>query len=597
MNNINEKFINLLNQGFDHHINNRLDDAEKIYKYLITINNKNHDALRLLGTLYAAQKKTRKAIHFLKSSIEIEPNNYYAHLNLGTAYGVLEDDQNFLYHLNQSLRIDQDKFEANETLGKFFFIKNNFSKALYFFENAFLKKTENFDIQNYILICKLGLANWKHYNSDIEKVLDNLNKKFISFPPFYFLYISQNPQEQKINFELHIKEYLKYSSRLSNKNFSYKKKKINLGYFSADFNNSAVGNLIYRLFKHHDKEDFNIYGFSFVELKNQKDICAEKIYKTIKVIDISQKSYEQIEKICSDLEINIAIDLMGKTRGARPEIFYKRVAPIQINWLGYPGTVGPNLSDYIIADKKTIPNDCQNFYFEKIIYLPNSFLISNDEEIISDKKFSRSELGLPEKGFVFSGYNNIFKINPKMFDVWTNILKKVDDSVLWLIETDNNMKINLINEAKKRNINSNRLIFGKKMIKKDEHFSRIKNTDLFLDTFPYNAHSTALDFLWAEIPILTLCGRTFPSRVGYSLLSALELEDELTCFNFKEYENKAIMLANNKIYLKKIKEKLIKNKKEKYLFNNKLFTENLEKAYKKIYENYYNQIPIDHINI
>ena len=293
--------------------------------------------------------------------------------------------------------------------------------------------------------------------------------------------------------------------------------------------------------------------------------------------------------------IDIAVDLHGFTSSySRIEIFCERIAPIQINYLGYPGTVGPNIADYIIADLRIIPHEYQNYYFEKIIYLPHSYQVNDDQQKISEKKFSRKELNLPDEGFVFSCFNNTLKITSEIFKTWVNILHGVENSVLWLYDCNVDAKNNLLNLLNKNRINSNRIIFAKPL-QINNHLSRIQNADLFLDTFPYNAHTTARDFLWAGVPVLTLCGKTFASRVGYSLLSALELSDELTSYNLNDYEKKAIMIANNKFYLENLKKKLLINIKNKYLFNTTLFTKDIESAYKTIYEKYLNNEDPEHI--
>ena len=441
------------------------------------------------------------------------------------------------------------------------------------------------------------MADWKNYKYYEDIIFNNIKNKKFYYWPLENLLICEDPSYEKSNIELYLKSYLKKIKKTrSKKNNFFTHKKINIAYFSGDFKNHAVAHLIVGVFEHHDKNNFDIYGFSTINLKNQKNFYSKRIIDTIKIIDISKKSLTEIKKICLDLEIDIAIDLNGATEFNRIELFYERIAPIQINYLGYPGTLGPGLYDYIIADSKIIPEKEQNNYHEKIIYLPNSYQPNDDKQKISNLKFTKAELGLPENNFIFACFNHPGKITPSIFDLWINILNKVNDSVLWLLEFDEISKKNLLDEANKRNIKTNKIIFSKR-IEFDVNLSRIKNADLFLDTYPYNAHTSARDFLWAGVPVLTLCGKTFASRVGYSLLSALKLSDELTCFDKREYEEKAIMLSTNKLYYAQLRNKLAINKVNEPLFNTSLYTKNIEDAFKKIYERSKLNLPAENIYI
>ena len=593
----NNNFKSLLEKAYNHQINEEYSEAERVYKYLLSLDKKNPDVLRLLGTLYAENDENDKAIRFLEASNKENPTNYYTHLNLGTAYGVLEDEEKFLHHLNLSIKIDPNKFEVYYTVAIFFLRKKKFFKAHEFFEKVFLINKKFPLIEEYIFKCKQHLANWENYNYYKNKILNNIKNKESYYWPLENLFICEETFFEKINIELYLKLYLKKIPKIQSKKIKHSNhKKINIAYFSGDFKNHAVAHLITGLFEYHNKNNFNIYGLSTINLKNQKNSYTERISSAIKIIDISKKSLVEIEKLCLDLEIDIAIDLSGTTEFNRIEIFYNRVAPIQINYLGYPGTLGPGLYDYIIADSKIIPEKEQNNYHEKIVYLPNSYQPNDDKQKISNLKFTKAELGLPENNFIFACFNHPGKITPSIFDLWINIINKVNNSVLWLLEFDEISKKNLQDEANKRNIKPNKIIFSKK-IKFDENLSRIQNADLFLDTYPYNAHTSARDFLWAGVPVLTLCGRTFASRVGYSLLSALNLSGELTCFDKKQYEEKAIMLSTNKLYYAQLRNKLAMNKISEPLFNTSLYTKNIEDAFKRIYERNQLNLPVENIYI
>ena len=302
-------------------------------------------------------------------------------------------------------------------------------------------------------------------------------------------------------------------------------------------------------------------------------------------INVNLKNDKEVIQLSRDFNIDIAVDLTGFTTNSRFGIFVERCAPIQVNFLGYPGTLGSNHHDYIIADKILIPKENQKDYSEKIVYLPNSFLVNDSTKKISKKKFSREEFGLPKNGFVFCCFNKYYKITPSIFDIWMRLLKNIEGSVLWLTEDNFEGAKNLQKEANQRGVNSNRLIFAKHMLSLDDHLARHKCADLFIDTIPFNAITTANDALWSGLPVLTRTGESFSSRVGASLLSSIGLSELITKTE-KEYETLAIELATNPERLKQIKKKLEKNKLIKPLFNIKLYTQHIESAYKKIYNRY-----------
>ena len=286
-----------------------------------------------------------------------------------------------------------------------------------------------------------------------------------------------------------------------------------------------------------------------------------------------------------ELKIDIAVDLKGYTRGSRPKIFLQGCAPIQVSYLGYPGTMASSNIDYLIADKTLIPEDKQQYYSEKIVYMPHSYQANATKRIISNVAVSRDDFGLPKSGFIFCCFNNSYKITPSVFISWMRILSKVDGSVLWLLENDKEVSKSLKKEAEKLNINSNRLIFSE-MLPIEKHLNRMRLADLFLDTLPYNAHTTASDSLRMGVPVLTCIGNSFAGRVAASLLNAVNLPQLITQ-NYEEYESLAIKLGSNSTEFKEINQRLALNLAEAPLFEANLFTKNIESAYSMIYERYH----------
>jgi len=295
------------------------------------------------------------------------------------------------------------------------------------------------------------------------------------------------------------------------------------------------------------------------------------------------------------MEIDIAIDLKGFTLNCRPNIFAEGSAPIQISYLGYPGTMGTDYMDYLIADRTVIPEEKQHHYSEKIVYMPNSYQVNVSKRSVSETSLLRHELGLPDTGFVFCCFNNTFKITPPTFAGWMRILKAVKNSVLWLFEDNNNTAKNLKKEAMKFGINEDRLVFATYMTVED-HLNRIQLADLFIDTLPYNAHTTASDALRMGLPVLTCIGSSFASRVAASLLNAVNLPELITTTQ-EQYESLAIELATHPEKLKIIKDKLAKNLPTAPLYDTPLFTQHLESAYLTMYDRYQQGLDPDHIYV
>jgi len=312
--------------------------------------------------------------------------------------------------------------------------------------------------------------------------------------------------------------------------------------------------------------------------------------------DVRMMSHKDVVLLSRSLEIDIAIDLGGYTHRSRTELFAMSVAPIQVNYLGYSGTMGAEYMDYIIADQTLIPEESQQHYSEKITYLPNSFMVNDTKIKVSKRNFARQEAGLPGVGFVFCCFNNHYKITPKVFNSWMRILSKVDGSVLWLSKANKIIVESLKKETEYNGIDEARLIFAPRLEFIEDHLSRVKLADLFLDTLPYNAHTTSSDALRMGLPVLTCVGKSFASRVAASLLNAVGLPDLITNTH-EEYEVLAVELAKNPKKLKTIKDKLAKNLPSAPLYDTPLFTKHLESAYKKMYERYHEGLESDHIYV
>ena len=540
---------------------NRLDLALESTNKAIEINPKYADAYNLKGAILRELKQIEESIKNYNKALELNPNFANAHVNRG----------NILLNENKQIELALESF----------------SKALKINPNL------DFLFGKYIHT-KTWLSNWNFIDEEINSLKNKIINGEKTATPFPILSLIDFPDLQKKNAINFVENQYSLTSNLEPIIKKTLNKKIRIGYYSADFNNHPTSYLMVHLLELHDRSNFEIFGFS---LENRKDDeMRKRVSKACdKFLDVSLKSDVEIAKISRDLEIDIACDVMGFTKGNKFQIFAEKCAPIQVSYLAFAGTTGANFIDYVIADKTLVSKELQKHYSEKIISLPGTYQVNDSTKKISDKVFTREELGLPKNGFVFCCFNNNYKILPSVFDIWMRLLKKIKGSVLWLLVENSTAKENLKKEAVKRNVDENRIIFAKIMPLAD-HLARHRCADLFIDTFPYTAHTTCSDALWAGLPVITRVGNSFPSRVSASLLTAIDLP-ELITHTEKEFEDLAIEFANNKSKLDEIKIKLEKNKISESLFNTKLYTKNIESSFKIIYDRYLNNLPAENIEI
>jgi len=370
----------------------------------------------------------------------------------------------------------------------------------------------------------------------------------------------------------------------------YRHERIRIAYLSADFRGHATAFLIAELFERHDRTRFEVLGISFgaddgSEIRNRLVRSFDAFH------DVRARSDREIATLLREIEVDIAIDLKGFTQDSRPEILAHRPAPIQVGYLGYPGTIGADFLDYVIADPVTLPFDQQPFYAEKIVQLPDCYQVNDSKRVIAAETPTREAVGLPEEGFVFCCFNNNYKIRRPVFDVWMRLLKGVPGSVLWLLRDNEAAERNLRNEAAARGNDPARLIFAGRA-KLEDHLARHRLADLFLDTLPYNAHTTASDALWAGLPVVTCQGSAFAGRVGASLLNAIGLP-ELVTHNLSDYEALALRLAQDPALLRGIRDKLASNRTTHPLFDTDRFRRNIEAAYRRMWETWQSVEPTE----
>lgn len=537
-------------------------------------------------------KKHEDAIACFDRAISINPNYVDAFVNKGNVFFELKQYKEAIDQYYLALNLRPNYPEAHFCIANTLNELKLYKEAIEHYSKGLAFKPDSLWFAGELIQTKMRICAWEDFEKDevIEK-----NGEEIKFTPFNYLALTDSGALNRRCSEIFIEEKFPANYQLYEIPKLEKNGKIRLAYLSADFNSHPVAFLSAQLFELHDRNKFEVYAFSSRKASEADEMRNRLIQAFDRFIDIDSLSDLEAARLIRELKIDILVDLSGLTKDSRTGVLAYRAAPIQVNYLGYPGTMGAEYIDYIFADNTLIPQNLQNYYSEKIVYLPNTYQVNDSKRVISARNFSREELGLPEVGFVFCCFNNNFKILPNIFDSWMRILNSVEDSVLWLFEDNVHASENLRIEATKRGIDSKRIIFAQRMPLAD-HLARHQCADLFLDTFPYNAHTTASDALWAGLPLVTLAGESFASRVAASLLNAIGLPEMIT-YSVDEYEAMAINLAKNAERLNTIRQKLVSNRLEFPLFDTVRFTRNIELAYSAILENYQTNSPAQNIYI
>ena len=558
----------------------RYEEAIDIYNKIIKIKPKHSDAYNNLGNCFLNLKKYEDAIENYKKSLKLNSKSYVAYNNLGNVFKELNDYNEAINNYKKSINLNSNYYIAYNNLGNALQDIKKYEDALTIFNKLFKLKPDFKYLVGKIIHNKMLICDWNNINSEIKSLTSSLNSNSKIITPYQLICLTDNPEYHKLASKIFAEDKFLISKEKEQKKIIKKNLKPILGYFSPDLRDHAILHLIMDVFKNHNKSKFDIYAFSFGPGKDDEMTEEIKNYFT-KFIDIRKKSNEDVAKLSREIGVDIAIDICGYTAWNRSEIFMHRAAPIQINYLGYPGTMGADFIDYIISDKTIITDEDKVNYSEKVIHLPNCYQANIKNKNLSKKNFQRIDFGLPDEDFVFCNFNLNHKIIPEIYDLWMNILNKTPNSVLWLLKSNSTASENLWKEAEKRNIKKNRIIFADHL-PKEEHLKRIKLADVFLDTFPYNAHTTASDTIRMGVPIITLKGKSFASRVSASILNQVNL-NELVTNKKEDYQNIAINLAKDKKKMKKIKDELKISLSKSTLFDSVKFTSDLENIFLKLF--------------
>jgi predicted O-linked N-acetylglucosamine transferase (SPINDLY family) len=561
----------------------RLEDAVNSYRAALSIVPFFAQAHNNLGIVLVDLHRLDEAVSAYQKAINLEPENASAYYNLGLVFtekGLLD---NAIVNYQKALSINPKYANAYNNMGVTLQEQGKLDAAIAAYQRAL-------EIKPAYAIAEAQMLHQQQHICDfsiVEKLSDasaRLGVKTEAVSPFLALSWDDNPRQHQLRAVNWAREKYKKPPLLLPARPKTRPKRLKIGYFSADFHNHAGMYLMAGMFEKHNREEFEIFAFSYGP--NILDDMRNRISSSFDYfLNIEGKSTSEIVGLVKNKHLDIAIHRNGYTSNSRTDIFETRIAPIQISFLGYPGTLGTEFIDYIISDSVVIPAEQRHFYSEKVIYLPHSYQPNDDERLIAATRTTRSDLNLPEKSFVFCCFNNNYKISPAEFDIWMRILNKVDGSVLWLLRSNKWAEGNLRKEAVERGIDPSRLIFAPKL-PHSEHLARHRHADLFIDTFNVNAHTTASDALWSGLPVVTKQGKQFAARVAASLLTAIGLP-ELITETEEHYEQLILELTKNPKKMDLIKAKLAENRLKSPLFDTERYTRNFERGLMQVYNLYY----------
>ena len=589
---IDPRFLNALNNlGTVLQDLGEFETAAINYKKALALKPDLAEAHNNLGAVFNQLGQLENAIRSYEMALSHKPSYAEAHNNLGIVYLKLNRNDFAIRSFERAIKLKPDFANAYGNHGNAMKRQKRFNEALRSYQYAFeLNPDLNF-IFGDLLHTKMYLCLWEDYSKNLQKILNNNINSIIK--PFQLLALIDDYKIQKRNSEIFSYKDCSDNNKPTLINPYKNHQKIRVGYFSGDFREHPVSTLTANLYETHNREQFEIHAFSYGPDTN--DAMNLRIKSGVDHFhDVQTMSHKDIALLVRSLEIDIAVDLGGYTVSGKTDVFAMSAAPIQLSYIGFLGTMGAPYYDYLIADEITIPKENQQYYSEKIAYLP-SYQVNDSTESPPEIFFTRKDIGLPEAGFVFCCFNNTYKITPETFDSWLRILKGVEDSVLLIYVDIEAARQNLINLATKKGLDSSRLIFAKH-VERDQYLARYRVVNLFLDTLPYNAATTASDALRMGLPVLTLRGNSFASRMAASVISAINLPELITDTR-EEYESLAIELATNAKKFKVIKAKLKENLLTAPLYDTAKFTENLESVYKVMYQRYHDGLEPDHIYI
>ena len=510
----------------------------------------------------------------------------------GSALYSLERFQAAVASYDRALALAPNDAGAHHNRGNALFMLGQYEAAIASYDRAIALAPNIASTHAERLHARMQIADWRDFAPEVARLTARIAGNEAASNPFAVLSLCGSPALQKLAARNWVREKCPPNGALCALPMRPRRERMHVGYFSADFRAHATASLTAELFETHDRSRLELTAFSFGS--NTPDEMRRRVAAAFdRFLDVGMQSDADIARLARSLGIDIAVDLGGFTRGSRPKIFALRAAPLQVSYLGYLGTMSADYMDYLIADDTLIPEAYRPYYSEKIVYLP-SYQVNDSRRRIASA-FSRAELGLPPAGFVFCCFNSTYKITPGTFGGWMRILTQVPGSVLHVLGGNPALEGNLRREARARGVAAERIVFGARL-PPPEYLARYRAADLFLDTLPYNAGTTASDALWAGLPVLTCMGEAFASRIGASVLKAVGLSELITA-TAEQYEQLAVELARNPQRLAAIRAKLADGIGTAALFDTAASARHLEAAYASMYDRYRAGLPPEHIRV
>lgn len=514
------------------------------------------------------------AIHAYDSYLALQPQSGEGWHNRGIALARTRRFGHAAKSFSQALELHPGSTASWHNRGIALAELGEFQQAIRDFARALALNPNLPGLRGDLVLAKLNCCEWQDLAAERQRIVEAIQRGMPAIAPFGNLLISDSPDDQLHCARIWMAGHVARGEKLW-RGERYAHDRIRLAYLSGDFRSHPVGALMLPVFEHHDRVRFETFGISFgaddgSAIRNQIAVSMDQF------LDVSDRSDAEIAALMRQREIDITVDLMGITADCRPGILARRPTPVQVNYLGYPGTTGAEFVDYVIADEIAVPEHEQHHFGEQLAYLPHCYMPGGPPRKIG-AQITRGDCGLPDNAFVFCCFNNNFKILPETFASWMKILKATDESVLWLAEPNPAARANLVREIEKSGVSAARLIFAPHLPSFADHLSRIALADLFLDTLPFNAHSTAIDALSAGVPVLTCVGNTMAGRTGASVITSAGIA-ELVTASRTEYEQTAIRLCQNPTTLRAIRSRLGESRQDSPLFNMTLFMAHFEAA-------------------
>ena len=523
-----------------------------------------------------------QAIVALESAVAVRPQSAAAHYALGSALHRQGRLPSAHASYERALALEPAHHAAHIQRGFVLEAQGQPAEATASFHAALALAHDDAQALAGLVSCGVRLCDFQLVREHLER-LRALPNGVEAMHPFVLLSVCDNPAEQLSASRALATRAAQRCAPLAPARAFPGHDRIRVAYVSPDFREHAVAILMAALLERHDRGRFEVIG---IALNPPDDTPVGKRIRAAcdELHTVWQKSDAEVSELLRELEIDIAVDLAGFTSGNRSSILASRPAPVQVSYLGFPGTMGAAYVDYIVGDPVLIPPGYQSAYTEQVVYLPDSYQVNDRVYDVAERTPARAELGLPEQGFVFCCFNNSFKITAEVFEAWMRLLAQVPGSVLWLAATRDEVVENLRQRAGALGVDAGRLVFAPRVPLRADHLARYRRADLFLDTLPFNAHATATDALWSGLPVLTVEGTTFAGRVASSLLHTMKLENDLVCADLGAYEARALELVRTPTLLAALREKLSQNVKSSALFDTDRFRRHIEAAYVTMWE-------------